>query len=104
MPSELASATSEGDDSEIAQRISQAIGKPVRYLPIAPEERRRTLLARGTAREFADALDEQIAERLRRPESRVYLGTLERFGVRPAPFGEFASRNAAAFRGDPPLS
>lgn len=85
--------------SDIAARISQAIGKPVRYVDISPRERRRNLLASGISLTFADALDEQLAERLRRPKSRVHLATHEMFGVRPTPFVEFARRHAAIFGG-----
>jgi uncharacterized protein YbjT (DUF2867 family) len=85
--------------TDIAARISQAIGKPVRYVDVSPEERRRNLLAAGIPAGFADALDEQLAERRRRPKSRVYLTTHEMFGVRPTPFREFAQRHAAMFGG-----
>lgn len=85
--------------SDIAARISQAIGKPVRYVDISPQDRRRNLLAAGVPADFADALDEQLAERLRRPKSRVHLATHEMFGVRATPFVEFAQRHAAMLRG-----
>ena len=86
--------------SAIAELISQAIGKPVRYVDVSPAERRRNLLASGVPAGFADALDEQLAERLRRPKSRVHLVTHDMFGVRPTPFVEFAQRHAAMFRGE----
>jgi len=86
--------------SDIAALISQAIGKPVRYIDVSPAERRRNLLASGVPAGFADALDEQLAERLRRPKSRVHLVTHDMFGVRPTPFVEFAQRHAAMFRGE----
>jgi uncharacterized protein YbjT (DUF2867 family) len=85
--------------SDVAERISQAIGKPVRYVDVSPEVRRRNLLASGISPGFADALDEQLAERLRRPKSRVHLATHEMFGVRATPFIEFARRHAAMFGG-----
>jgi uncharacterized protein YbjT (DUF2867 family) len=90
--------------SEIAERISQAIGKTIRYVNVTPEERRQTLLKTGASLEFLDALDEQGRERRRCPESRVHLATHEAFGVRPTTFAEFARRNAGVFRGDPNLS
>lgn len=86
--------------TEVAQRISEAISTTVRYVSVSPVERRQALLAAGMSPEFADALDEQAAERLRCPESRVDLATHEVFGIRPTTFAEFAHRNAAAFRGD----
>jgi uncharacterized protein YbjT (DUF2867 family) len=85
--------------NNIAARISTAIGRPVRYEAISAEERREGFLASGMPPSFADALDEQLAERLKRPRSRVYLGTHEAFDVRPTTFAEFAERNADAFRG-----
>jgi len=86
--------------TEVAERISSAIGKTVRYVNVKPEERRRALLAAGMSPVFADALGEQTAERLKHPESRVYLGTHEAFQIRPTTFAEFAHRNANVFRGE----
>jgi uncharacterized protein YbjT (DUF2867 family) len=86
--------------TEVAERISQAIGKTVRYVNVAPEEMKRAWLAAGAPPERADALDELFSERRRHPESRVYLGTHEAFGVQPTTFAEFARRNAAVFRGE----
>jgi uncharacterized protein YbjT (DUF2867 family) len=88
--------------TQIAERISQAIGKTIRYVNVAPEEKRRALLAAGTPPELADAIDELFAERRKRLESRVYLGTHELLGIQPATFAEFARRNAAVFRGESP--
>jgi uncharacterized protein YbjT (DUF2867 family) len=86
--------------SEIAEQISQAIGRTIRYVNVTLEERRRTLLAAGLPPYFVDALDDQTRERLKRPESRVCLGAHEAFGVHPTTFVEFARRNAAVFRGE----
>jgi uncharacterized protein YbjT (DUF2867 family) len=83
--------------TDIADHISRAIGKPVRYVAVQPEERRRALLAAGVPPAIADALDEQAAERLRCPQSRVDLSAHQMFGVRPTTFGEFATRHAAIF-------
>ncbi|THD45033.1 MAG: SDR family oxidoreductase [Bradyrhizobium sp.] len=85
---------------EVAARISAAIGRKVAYVAVTPEERRLSLLAHGVPPGFADALDEQTAERLKRPEARVYLGTHEAFGVRATTFAEFAERHRNVFRGD----
>ena len=86
--------------SEIAAAIGEAIGKPVRYQNVSPEDRRRAMLAAGLPPFMVDALDEQAAERRRHPQSRVELGTHELFGVKPTTFAEFAKRHAAAFRGE----
>ncbi|TPO03091.1 SDR family oxidoreductase [Mesorhizobium sp. B1-1-5] len=84
---------------ELAERISAAIGRPVRYVPVSWEERRRMLLGSGAPADFVDALGEQLEERLRRPKSRVHLATHETFGVRPTSFAEFARTYARAFCG-----
>jgi uncharacterized protein YbjT (DUF2867 family) len=84
---------------DIAARISQAIGRTIRYVKVSPEERRRMLLKLGVSPEFADALDEQVAERLKRPESKINLRTHEVFGIEPTTFLKFSQRHAAAFRG-----
>ena len=87
--------------AEIAERISDAVGKTVRYVNVTDAERRQALLSAGVSPYFADALDEQARERRLCPESRVSLETHEAFGVRPTTFAEFARRNAAVFGGDP---
>ncbi len=85
--------------AEVAERISEAIGKTVRYVNVAPSERRRALLDAGTSTYMADALDEQAEERRRCPESRIDLTTHEAFAVRPTTFGEFARMHASLFVG-----
>ncbi|TPI13656.1 SDR family oxidoreductase [Mesorhizobium sp. B4-1-3] len=85
--------------NEVAERISAATGRPVRYVPISWDERRSALLASGAPADFVDALDEQLRERLRRPKSRVHLATHEVFGIRPTSFAEFARTYARAFSG-----
>jgi uncharacterized protein YbjT (DUF2867 family) len=85
---------------EIADRISRAIGKAVRYVSVRPEDRRRSLLAAGLPPAVVDALDEQTTERLKHPHSKVDLSTHTTFGVRPTTFAEFVSRYAPAFRGE----
>jgi len=86
---------------EIADRISQATGRTIRYVDIPLEEWRRRLLAAGMPEYFVDALDDQTRERRKRSKSRVCLGAHQAFGVRPTTFAEFARRHAAVFRGEP---
>jgi uncharacterized protein YbjT (DUF2867 family) len=86
--------------SEIAAVIAEAIGRPVRYVNVTAAERRKMVLAAGMPAWMADALDEQAAERLNRPNSRVDVSVHAAFGVRPTTFAEFARRNAAVFRGE----
>ena len=85
--------------AEVAERISQAIGKKVGYVRITAAERRQALMKAGISPFFADALDEQLSERLRCPQSTVSLSTHKAFSVRPTTFAEFAHRHLVAFRG-----
>jgi uncharacterized protein YbjT (DUF2867 family) len=85
--------------AEMANRISRATGRTVRYVAISPAQRRQALLAHGIPAEIADALDEQVRERLNGGlESQVDLSTHRLFNVKPTTFLEFAQRNAAAFK------
>jgi uncharacterized protein YbjT (DUF2867 family) len=89
--------------AEIADRISGAIGRTVRYVAISPTERRQALLAHGIPAEFADALDRQVEERLKGGiESGVDLATHRLFNVKPTTFSECAQRNAGGFGGRRP--
>ena len=86
--------------AEVADRISGATGRTVRYVAVSPAQRRQALIAHGIPAEFADALDRQVEERLKGgPESQVDLSTHRLFDVKPATFLEFARRNAEAFGG-----
>ncbi|GHO89692.1 SDR family oxidoreductase [Dictyobacter formicarum] len=86
---------------EIAEQISLAIGEAVRYVNIAPEERKRAQLAAGIPAYVVDALD--VQSRLRREgngEEVVHPETHIALGIRPTTFAEFARRHAADFRGE----
>jgi uncharacterized protein YbjT (DUF2867 family) len=84
--------------AEMADRISRATGRTVRYVPISPDACRQALIAHGIPAEFADALDKQVEERLKGGiESQVDLSTHQLFNVKPTTFFEFAQRNADAF-------
>jgi uncharacterized protein YbjT (DUF2867 family) len=86
--------------AEIADCISRATGRDVRYVPVSPDARRQALIAHGIPAEFADALDKQVEERLKGGiESQVNLSGHELFKVKPTNFLEFARRNAKAFGG-----
>jgi uncharacterized protein YbjT (DUF2867 family) len=89
--------------TQVAERISIATRRPVRYVNVSPVDARKALLEAGTPSYFADALAELFAERRNGAESRVILGSHELFGVRPTPFAEFAERNASVFRGEAPV-
>ena len=84
--------------AEMADRISRATGRAVRYVPISPDARRQALIAHGIPAEFADALDKQVEERLKGGiELQVDLSTHELFNVKPTTFLEFSQRSAEAF-------
>jgi PPOX class probable F420-dependent enzyme len=87
--------------TEIAERISAAIHRPVRYVDTDPADYRNTLLAGGIPAYFADAMDELFSERRHgSDESSVDLSTHGVFGVTPTTFAEFVGRNADVFRGE----
>jgi uncharacterized protein YbjT (DUF2867 family) len=84
--------------ADIAERISRAAGRTVRYVPISPEQRRQALMTHGIPAVIADTLDKQVKERLKGGiESQVDLSTHRLFNVKPTTFLEFARANAAAF-------
>jgi uncharacterized protein YbjT (DUF2867 family) len=87
--------------TDVAQRLSAATGKPVRYINVSPQDHRSANLSRGIPPYLADGLVELYAERRNGKEGTVYPDTAELLGRRPVSFGEFAERNAAIFRGDP---
>jgi uncharacterized protein YbjT (DUF2867 family) len=85
---------------EVAEKLSAAIGKPVRYVDVSPEEARQARLAAGMPPYLAEGLDELFAERRKGKESQVWPTIEEVFGWRPTSFDEFARRNATIFRGE----
>jgi uncharacterized protein YbjT (DUF2867 family) len=85
---------------EVAARISAAIGRAVRYVPITREARRQALLAAGMPSFFVEAFDVQAGERLQGTEATVHLETHTALGIAPTPFADFARRHAGAFLGE----
>jgi uncharacterized protein YbjT (DUF2867 family) len=85
---------------EVAEQISRAIGKTVRYVSITREERKQALLAAGVPSFSVDALDVQAGERLKGTEATVHPETHTALGIAPTPFAEFAGRHAGAFLGE----
>jgi uncharacterized protein YbjT (DUF2867 family) len=84
--------------AEVAERISRAIERPVRYVAISQEQRRQALIAHGIPAPIANALDKQVHERLKGGlESEVDLSTHKLFNIQPTTFMEFAKRNAESF-------
>ena len=88
--------------AEVAEILSTATGRPIRYVNVAPEEARRAQLAAGVPQYTADALAELFAERRKGKESQVSPVIEGLIGRRARSFSEFAARNAAVFRGEQP--
>jgi uncharacterized protein YbjT (DUF2867 family) len=88
--------------AEVAEKLSTATGKTIRYVNVAPEEARRTQLARGVPEYTADALAELFAERRKGKESQVFPIIETIIGRRATGFDDFAARSAAIFRGELP--
>ena len=86
--------------TEVAERLSVATGKTIRYVNVAPEEATRANLATGMPRYTAEALTELFGERRKGKEAHVSPIIQTLFGWRPTSFEEFARRNAAIFRGE----
>src|SRR5436309_1013202 len=88
--------------AEVAEKLSFATGKRIRYVNVAPEEAKRAQLAAGVPPYTADALAELFAERRKGKEAQVSPIIQTIFGWRTTSFDEFATRNAAIFRGEQP--
>jgi hypothetical protein len=88
--------------AEVAEKLSAAIGKTIRYVDVPPEEANKARLAAGMPPYLAEGLDELFAERRNGKESNVWPTIEEAFGRKPTTFDEFAVRNAAIFRGEQP--
>jgi uncharacterized protein YbjT (DUF2867 family) len=88
--------------AEVAEKLSTATGTTIRYMNIAPEQARQAQIDAGVPVARADALAELFAERRKGKESQVYPDIETIIGRRPTSFAEFATRNAAIFRGEQP--
>jgi uncharacterized protein YbjT (DUF2867 family) len=88
--------------AEVAEKLSTATGRAIRYVNVEPDEARKAQLAAGVPEYTADALAELFAERRKGKESQVSPVFEEIIGRRPTSFQEFAVRNAAIFRGEQP--
>ena len=88
--------------AEVADKLSAASGRPIRYVNVSPEEARAARLAAGVPAYLADGLMELFAERRKGKEATVWPVMETVFGRRPTSFDEFARRHAAIFRGEQP--
>src|ERR1700694_5060027 len=88
--------------TEVAEKLSAATGKTIRYVNVPPEAARQAQLAAGMPPYLADALFELFAERRNGKEAKVWPDAQALLGRLPTSFDEFAGRNAAVFRGETP--
>ena len=86
--------------TEVAEKLSAAAGKTIRYVNVPPEAARQAQLAAGMPPYLADALFELFAERRNGKEAKVWPDAQALLGRLPTSFDEFARRNAAVFRGE----
>jgi uncharacterized protein YbjT (DUF2867 family) len=86
--------------TEVAEKLSAAAGKIIRYVNVPPEAARQAQLAAGMPPYLADALFELFAERRNGKEAKVWPDAQALLGRLPTSFDEFARRNAAVFRGE----
>jgi uncharacterized protein YbjT (DUF2867 family) len=88
--------------TQVAEKLSAAIGKTVRYVDVPPEDARQAQLAAGMPPYLADALFELFAERRNGKEAKVWPDAEALLGRPPTSFDEFARRNTSVFRGEAP--
>jgi uncharacterized protein YbjT (DUF2867 family) len=88
--------------ADVAEKLSAATGKRIRYVNVAPEEATRAQLAAGMPPFTAAALAELFAERRKGKEAQVSPVVQTVLGRPATSFDEFAVRHAAIFRGEQP--
>jgi uncharacterized protein YbjT (DUF2867 family) len=82
---------------EIARKLSAALGKPVRYVDIPPEQFKQSLLAAGMPDWMADALLE-IFEHVVKPLGAEVTNVVAEIAKKaPTTFDQFARDHAPAF-------
>jgi len=86
--------------AEAAAKISEAAGRPVRYVPLTPEQFREGARSQGLPEWLVSAL-ERLNELFVRGEAEAVTDDVRGVGGRePTTFDEFARDHAAAFRGE----
>jgi uncharacterized protein YbjT (DUF2867 family) len=88
--------------TEVAERLSIATGKTIRYVNVAPDDAKKAQLAAGLPPYLVDALAELFAERRAGKESVVSAVVPAILGRPATAFSDFAARHAAVFRGEQP--
>jgi uncharacterized protein YbjT (DUF2867 family) len=88
--------------AEVAEKLSAATGKQIRYVSVDPDEARKARIAAGMPEFMADALSELFAERRAGKESTVSRIIPQVLSRQATSFDDFARRHAAIFRGEQP--
>jgi len=83
----------------VAEKLSVATGKAIRYINVAPEAAKSAQLAAGLPPYLVDGLAELFAERRKGKEAQVSPFVRTILGREGTSFSEFAERNAAIFLG-----
>jgi uncharacterized protein YbjT (DUF2867 family) len=86
--------------TQVAEKLSAATDKAIRYVNVPPEDARKAQLAAGMPPYLADALFELFAERRSGKEAKVWPDAAVLLGHPATSFEEFAKRNAGIFRGE----
>jgi uncharacterized protein YbjT (DUF2867 family) len=85
--------------SEVAGKLSAALGKPVRYVDVPPQQFKQSLLGAGIPDWYADALLE-IFEHVVKPRGSEVTNVVAEIARKPPiTFDQFARDHAAAFSG-----
>ncbi len=84
---------------EVAEKLSAAVGRPVRYVDVPLEDVQRTLLARGVPEWFAGAMCEVMAHTRAGNADELADGVMKVIGKPPRSFDIFARDSAPNFRG-----
>jgi uncharacterized protein YbjT (DUF2867 family) len=84
--------------AEVAEHISAAIGKPIRYIDVSPDDYLSTNLSNGMPAYTAEALVELYAERRAGKEAHVFPTAEQVLGRPSRGFAEFARHHAATFK------
>ena len=84
--------------AEVAEALSAALGRTIRYVPITPEQYRAAAVAAGTPEAYADALVDLDRAYARGVGSRVASGVKTLTGRDPISFDAFARDHAPSMR------
>jgi uncharacterized protein YbjT (DUF2867 family) len=87
---------------QVAAKLSAAIGRPVHYMDVPPDDAKRATMAAGMPPYMADAIAELFMIRRDGAEAKAWPTIRDVFGFAPRSFDDFAHRHAAIFRGDQP--